>query len=82
MQLKNAGKIAQTIILLKKKLKNIKDTKKFLLNKRNELNKLFNINIEYLELRKSFDLKKTNKIKNAKIFVAYYMNKVRLIDNF
>ena len=34
------------------------------------------------ELRNIKNLKLTNKIKNAKIFIAYYINKVRLIDNF
>jgi pantothenate synthetase len=52
------------------------------MNKKKEFNKLFNINIEYLELRKNINLNKTNKIKNAKIFIAYYIGKVRLIDNF
>ena len=40
-----------------------------------------NIKIDYLELRDAKNLKLTNKIKNAKIFIAYYINKVRLIDN-
>ena len=35
-----------------------------------------------IELRNIKNLKLTNKIKNAKIFIAYYINKVRLIDNF
>ena len=52
------------------------------MNKTNELNKLFKVNIEYLELRNNSNLKKTNKVKNAKIFIAYYINKVRLIDNY
>ena len=50
--------------------------------KKNELKQLYNINIEYLELRKDIDLKNTNKIKNSRIFFAYYLNKIRLIDNF
>ena len=81
-QLKRAGKLSQKIISLKKKLSNIKNIQKYLMNKKKEFNKLFNINIEYLELRKNINLNKTNKIKNAKIFIAYYIGKVRLIDNF
>ncbi len=77
-----AGKIAKKVILLKKKLKNVKNIDKFLENKKKELNNMFNINIEYLELRNSFSLKKTIKVKNAKLLIAYYINKVRLIDNF
>ena len=49
--------------------------------KKNELKKKYNIKIDYLELRDTKNLKLTNKIKNAKIFIAYYINKVRLIDN-
>ena len=49
--------------------------------KKNELEKKYNIKIDYLELGDSKNLKLTNKIKNAKIFIAYYINKVRLIDN-
>ncbi len=81
-QLKRAGRLSQKIISLKKKLSNIKNIQKYLMNKKKEFNKLFNINIEYLELRKNINLIKTNKIKNAKIFIAYYIGKVRLIDNF
>jgi len=47
-----------------------------------ELKKKYDIKIDYLELRNTKNLKLTNKIKNAKIFVAYFINKVRLIDNF
>ena len=27
-------------------------------------------------------IQKTNKLQNSKIFIAYYIDKVRLIDNF
>ena len=81
-ELKIAGKIAKNIIYLKKKIRNVENIEKFLESKRKELNHMFNINIEYLELRNSANLKKTNKLNNAKIFIAYYLNKVRLIDNF
>ena len=50
--------------------------------KKNELKKKYGIKIDYLELRNIKNLKLTNTIKNAKIFVAYFINKVRLIDNF
>ena len=48
----------------------------------NYLKKKYNIKIDYLELRNTKNLQLTNRIKNAKIFVAYYINKVRLIDNY
>jgi len=44
--------------------------------------KKFKIKIEYLEIRNIIDLKKTIINKKYKIFIAYYINKVRLIDNF
>ena len=54
-----------------KKLKNIK--KQF-----------FNdgINIEYIEIRNKYDLSKKFNRKNFKIFVAFYIKNIRLIDNF
>ena len=69
-------------ILFKKKLNIKNDISKSLLTKKNELNKLINIKIEYLEIRNKRNLRITNKILNSKIFIAYYINKVRLIDNF
>jgi Panthothenate synthetase len=50
--------------------------------KKDKLANIYNIDIEYLELRNITNLKKTNNIKNSKIFIAYYLNNVRLIDNF
>ena len=81
-ELSKAGKIAKNIILFKKKLSIKDDINKLLLAKKDEYNKLFNIKIEYLENRNKHNLKITNKILNSKIFIAYYINKVRLIDNF
>ena len=60
------------------KKKNLQD---LIFKKKNELKKKYDIKIDYLELRDTKNLKLTNKIKNAKIFIAYYINKVRLIDN-
>ena len=40
------------------------------------------IKIEYLQIRNKFNLSKKFNKKNFKIFVAFYINKVRLIDNF
>ena len=49
--------------------------------KKKEFSKFYKIKIEYLELRNLNNLKLSEKIKNSKIFVAFYLNKVRLIDN-
>ena len=81
-ELTKAGNIATNIIYFKKKIKNRKNLKKILLEKKKELNKMFNISIEYIDLRNKINLGKSNKVKNSKIFLAYYLNKIRLIDNF
>ena len=81
-QLINAEKLSQNLISFKKKLNRIKNITKLLQNKKEQLNKIYNVNIEYLELRNMINLKKTNNIKYSKLFIAYYLDKIRLIDNF
>ncbi len=80
--LRQAGKIAKNLIIFKKKLSKKNNLKYLILKKKDELNKNYKIKIDYLELRNTKNLKLTNKIKGAKIFIAYYINKVRLIDNY
>ena len=53
----------------------IQKTKKKLINK-------FDIKVEYLECRNLVNLSANLKNKPFKLFVAYYLNNVRLIDNF
>ena len=77
-----AGAIARNLIIFKKKLLKNMNLKNLFLMKKKELKKKYDIKIDYLELRNTKNLRLTKKIKNAKIFVAYYINKVRLIDNF
>ena len=67
---------------LKRKLHTRSNIKKELNKTGNEINKLQNVKIEYLELRNIKNLKISNKLKNSKIFVSFYINNVRLIDNF
>ena len=80
--LSKASKIAKNLLIFKKKLSNNKNLKNLIFMKKNELKKKYDIKIDYLELRNAKKLRLTNKIKNAKIFIAYYIKKVRLIDNF
>ena len=80
--LNKAGKIARNLIFFKKRLLKKKNLENLISVKKNELIKKYDIKIDYLELRNTKNLKLTNRIKNAKIFVAYYINDVRLIDNF
>tara|TARA_B100001057_G_scaffold265058_1_gene265288 strand:- start:895 stop:1707 length:813 start_codon:yes stop_codon:yes gene_type:complete len=81
-ELLKAGTIAQDLILFKKKLINNKDLKKSLLNKKKELISLYNIKIDYLELRNISNLKNSVNLRNSKLFFAYYMSGIRLIDNY
>ena len=46
------------------------------------INELKNVKVEYLEIRNKLSLKKSLNIKNSKIFIAYYIKKIRLIDNY
>ena len=77
-----AGKIAKKMFSLKNRIKKQKNLNTFLSINKKELSKQYNITVEYLELRNSKDLKISNKFKDSKIFIAYYLNKTRLIDNF
>ena len=68
-----ASAIAKNLIIFKKKLlKNI-NLKNLFLMKKKELKKKYDIKIDYLELRNTKNLKLTNKIKNAKIFIIKYV---------
>tara|TARA_B100001057_G_scaffold26893_1_gene24629 strand:+ start:235 stop:1047 length:813 start_codon:yes stop_codon:yes gene_type:complete len=77
-----AGKISKELILYKKKLLKKNITKNLILIKKNELEELHDINVEYLEVRNKKNLQLSNTIKNSKIFIAYYLKNIRLIDNF
>ena len=78
----HAGKISKDLISFKKILSKRIITKKLILTKKVELEKKYNIDIEYLEIRDKKSLNNSKKIENSKIFIAYYLNKIRLIDNF
>lgn len=43
---------------------------------------LISSRVEYLEIRNKYNLSKNINKKNFKIFVSYYINNIRLIDNF
>ncbi len=77
-----ARKITNEFFLLKKKLSKSKNVKTLISKKRKELTNSFKINFDYIELRNASNFKSSNKVKNSRLFVAYYINKVRLIDNF
>jgi len=78
----NAGKISKKLKLLKNMIrKNSKHLKK-IAEYRKYLTKKFNIHIDYLEARNVKDLSKFKVNSNFKLFVAYYIEKIRLIDNY
>jgi pantoate--beta-alanine ligase len=81
--LKTAGLIANRLFILKSKINKDKNQSKSLIKiVKKELIKKFNIKIEYMECRNSITLSKNLYNKPFRLFVAYYLNGVRLIDNF
>ena len=88
--LKASGLVANELFKLKRSLykKNgvdsINQTKMNLLIKKSKKNliKKFNIKIEYLECRNLLNLSTNLNKKPFKLFISYYINSVRLIDNF
>ena len=77
-----AQKIAKNLRKIKSNIKKISNIKTELENKKKELEEKFSIQIQYLELRNKINLDLSIKKQNSKLFVAYYLNRVRLIDNF
>ena len=77
-----AGKLIRNLISFKKNLKNKKDIKEKIFLKKKELANSFKISIDYLELRNKNNLKIDYRLKNSKLFTAFYLDNVRLIDNF
>ena len=78
-----SGIITKRLLKLKKEIdRNKKNYKKLIFNLKKELFKIFNIKIEYLECRNIQNLSTNILNKPFKLFVAYYINNVRLIDNF
>ena len=76
-----ASKITKNLIILKKNIRLKKNKNKYLLTIKKNLQNYFKIKIEYLELRDINNLKLSNNIDRSRLFVSYYLNEVRLIDN-
>ena len=81
-ELKNVEKISKTFLNLKNKIKNTSNINLFLQKTKKNLEKFFNIKVEYLENRNTKNLTISNKYKGSKIFLSYYYKNIRLIDNF
>ena len=80
--LNTARSLAQNLINFKKKLVTKDNIQKLISLKKKELNNIKDIKVEYFELRNKITFKKSFKLKNSKIFIGYYIKKIRLIDNF
>ena len=77
-----AGKISKNLFQLKIKIRNKKNISQFLLKEKKRLQKTFKIKIDYMELRNTNNLQISNNSIGSKIFISYYLNNIRLIDNY
>ena len=80
--LNKVGEISLALIKLKNLINNNMKDKKLIKKIKIDLIKKFKIKIEYLECRNLINLNTNLKNKPFKLFVAYYLKGVRLIDNF
>ncbi len=76
-----AANIYKKLAYIKGNIKNKKNILSFLISQKKELKNKYKIKIDYLELRNIKNLKPSNTKKNSRLFIAYYLNDVRLIDN-
>ena len=79
--LKVSANVYRYLANIKKNIKNNKNISSFLKLKKKELNNNYKIKIDYLELRNIKNLKLSNTYNNSRLFIAYYLDNVRLIDN-
>ena len=76
-----AGKIYKKLKNIKKKINNKNDISEYLTHSKKKLEMSLKIKIDYLELRNIKNLKVSKTKNNSRLFIAYYLNNVRLIDN-
>ena len=80
--IQKASFLSKSLIKLKRNLVDSKKIKQNLKIQIKYYEKLLKIKIEYLELRSIKNLKISNTVRGSRLFVAYYIDNVRLIDNF
>ena len=78
--IKTASKIANKLNVLKRLSQTNKSLN--LLKYKDDLEKKFKIRIDYLEFRDEKKLKLNNFKSKFRLFIAYYIDGIRLIDNF
>jgi len=76
-----ATDIYKKLLFIKKNIKNNKNILKFLKHQKQKLKNNYKIKIDYLELRNKKNLKRSKRTNNSRLFIAYHLNNVRLIDN-
>ena len=76
-----AGNIYKQIVTIKKNIKNKKNVSNFLKLQKKKLKNNYKVKIDYLELRNKKNLKLSKTTINSRLFIAYYLDNVRLIDN-
>jgi len=79
--LATAGKIARKLKSFKDKIKKNYKFKKEINYYKNYITKKYSVKIDYLEIRNEKDLSTFKKRKKFRLFVAYNLGRVRLIDN-
>ncbi len=80
--LNKAGLIAKILHKIRSRVKKKLLTNAYLNHLKKYLSNKFKIKIEYLEIRSEKNLKKNFDQNKYRLFVAYYINNIRLIDNF
>ena len=80
--LKKARLLTNNLIIFKKRLKKQKNMKNLIKKKIIELSKIYKVKFDYLEIRNRKNLKLSRKIESSKLFFAYSISDIRLIDNF
>ena len=81
LNLKVAANVYKKLVNIKKNIKKNKNILNFLDYQKVKLKNNYKIKIDYLELRNKKNLKVSKKTNNSRLFIAYYLNNVRLIDN-
>ena len=80
-EIKKCSLIVKKLISVKNKVKKKLNYSKNIFNIKRELMNNFKIKIDYLELRNENNLSKKFNKNNFRVFIAYHIGKVRLIDN-
>ena len=78
-----ASLISKFLLKFKKELNRNRNSSSVLIKQNiKKLENLYNIKIDYLEFRNEKNLKLFNLKVKCRLFIAYYLDKVRLIDNY